>query len=799
MIWSQSLDEHRHHVALVMEALREAHLFCSDKKTHLFLSELEFLGHRISHRGVEADPKKVEKILNWPCPRSASALRSFLGLVRYIASFLPALAEHTAILTPLTTKDCELSFPPWTSAHQLAFDDIKRLVVSRACLTVIDHDALGDNRIFVSCDASDLRTGAMLSFGPSLESSRPVAFESCQLKGAELNYPVHEKELLSIVRALKKWRVELLGVPFTVFTDHRTLENFHRQKDLSRRQARWQEYLAQFDFSIQYIKGEDNIVADALSRTACDTPAPLVEQTKMFSCAVTALSSPGVCAPAPYHLRLAADPSWLDKIRSGYNVDKYCAKLREQVGSLEISESDGLLFVAGRLVIPRVPELREGLFRCAHDVLGHFGFEKSYAVLRHEYYWPNMRKELEEMYIPGCESCQRNKGSTRRPPGPLHPLPVPVGRGDSIAIDFVGKLPDDDGFDCIATVTDRLGADIRLIPTRTDVTAEAFAVQFFDAWYCENGLPLDIVSDRDKLFTSAFWRTLHRLSGVKLKMSTSFHPQTDGSSERTNKTITQALRYHVARNQTGWVCALPRVRFALMNAENASTGFSRFQLHIGRSPRLIPPIVEQHSLDSTPESSHASNVLNQIDVDVLEARDNLFNAKVAQTHAANLHRGPDPVYAVGDKVMMSTMHRRRDYMQRGDNRVAKFMVRWDGPYTILHSHPEFSVYTLDLPAHMHIFPTFHTSLLKPFHANDDALFPSRAHPRPGPVVTENGVEEWEVERILDRRPQGRGFQYLVRWRGYGPDADSWLAGREVEDLEALDQFLEDHPLPVGRV
>ncbi|OJT03284.1 Transposon Tf2-1 polyprotein, partial [Trametes pubescens] len=560
IIWSKSLDEHRHNVELVLQALRDAHLYCSDKKTHLFLTEVDFLGHHISARGVEADPKKIEKILNWPRPRSVADVRAFLGLVRYVANFLPNLAEHTALLTPLTGKDAELEFPEWSPKHQSAFEAIKQLVCSRECLTVIDHQNLGDNRIFVSCDASDLRTGAMLSYGPSLETARPVAFESAQLRAAELNYPVHEKELLAIVRALKKWRVDLLGVPFTVFSDHRTLENFHTQKDLSRRQARWQEFLAQYDFTIKYIRGEDNIAADVLSRadlgddevldvSTCAAVAVIRDATVALR---SVLPEPTVvCAATTGCLRVVSDPTWLTSIREGYGRDKYCTRLREQIGSLGIRETNGLLFVGERLVIPRIRDVREALFRCAHDALGHFGFDKSYAALRDAYHWPNMRKELETMYIPSCEDCQRNKGSTSKPSGPLHPLPVPDGRGEAIAIDFVGKLPEDDGFDCIATITDRLGADMRLIPTRVDVTAEEFAVQFFDHWYCENGLPTEIVSDRDRLFVSAFWKALHVLTGVKVKLSTSFHPQTDGASERTNKTMIQSLRYHVQRNQKG--------------------------------------------------------------------------------------------------------------------------------------------------------------------------------------------------------------------------------------------------------
>ena len=175
-------------------------------------------------------------------------------------------------------------------------------------------------------------------------------------------------------------------------------------------------------------------------------------------------------------------------------------------------------------------------------------------MLRDEYYWPNMCRDLENTYIPACTECQRNKSTTKVPAGPLHPLPVPEQRGNSVAMDFIGPLPVDNRYDCILSLTDRLGsANIRIIPTRTDITAEELAVVFFDNWYCKNGLPLEIISDRDKLFVSKFWRALHALTGVKLRLSSSYHPQTDGSSERTNKTINQLLQYHVSQNQKGWV------------------------------------------------------------------------------------------------------------------------------------------------------------------------------------------------------------------------------------------------------
>jgi hypothetical protein len=112
-------------------------------------------------------------------------------------------------------------------------------------------------------------------------------------------------------------------------------------------------------------------------------------------------------------------------------------------------------------------------------------------------------------------------------------------------MDFIGPLPPDEGFDCILSITDRLHSDICIIPTWTNISAKELAVIFFNNWYCKNSLPLDIISDCNKLFISEFWQALHQLTGVKLKLSSSYHPQTDGVSERSNKTINQSLCYHI--------------------------------------------------------------------------------------------------------------------------------------------------------------------------------------------------------------------------------------------------------------
>jgi hypothetical protein len=155
-----------------------------------------------------------------------------------------------------------------------------------------------------------------------------------------------------------------------------------------------------------------------------------------------------------------------------------------------VHEANSLWYIGDHLLIPRVANICENLSRLAHDCLGHFGVDKSYASLHDAYYWPNMHHNLEQSYIPSCVDCQRNKSQTTKPPGPLHPLPVPESHGDSVILHFIGPLPLDEGFDCILSIMGCLHSDVCIIPTHTTITAEDLAVLFFDHWYCENGLLL---------------------------------------------------------------------------------------------------------------------------------------------------------------------------------------------------------------------------------------------------------------------------------------------------------------------
>ena len=443
---------------------------------HLFCTEINFLGHQTSACSIEGDNKKVEKIVNWPIPKSAMEAWSFLGLVRYLADFLSSLAEYTGILTELTIKEAKKMSPPWTDCYQSTFDSVKNIVISRKCLITIDLTMLPEYKIFVTIYASNKCLGAVLSFGKSWSSAWPVTFDSMTFKGAELNYPVHEKALLAIIRTLKKWWTDLLGSPFFIYTDHKTLENFNTQKDLSCRQARWMELMLQYDAKIVYIKGDDNSVAETLSHLLCEETTDTAERSAQHpyhycedECSSVACISSGL-SHTPWEaataladgleiisvsttLNISTDKLLLQEIWDGYTIDPWCKKLPSTTASWpDLQLRDGLWYVGNQLIIPHTGSLCELLFQLAHDTLGHFGFDKMYGSLRLAYYWPNICHDLEKGYVVLCPECQWNKSSTSKLIGPLHLLPIPDQCGDSVAIDFISPLPEDNSFNCIIGV-----------------------------------------------------------------------------------------------------------------------------------------------------------------------------------------------------------------------------------------------------------------------------------------------------------------------------------------------------------
>jgi len=226
----------------------------------------------------------------------------------------------------------------------------------------------------------------------------------------------------------------------------------------------------------------------------------------------------------------------------------------------------------------------------------------------------------------------------------------------------------------------------------------------------------------------------------------------------------------------------------MMNTVNKSTGFSLFQLRMGCSPHIIPPLVPAKP-SMTVMDIDTWNVIWKLESDVLEAQDNLLKAQILQSTQSNKHCTLKFPFKLGSRVRLSTLHQRNDYKAKGEKRVAKFMPCYDGPYTIIDVDEDHSTVTLNLPNSPNIFPVFHTSEVLPYTESDTSLLHSCCLEEPPPIITPDRHKEYFIDKILDARRQGHGSQYLICWSSYGTEHDEWLLGSELQDCEALDRWL----------
>jgi hypothetical protein len=282
-----------------------------------------------------------------------------------------------------------------------------------------------------------------------------------------------------------------------------------------------------------------------------------------------------------------------------------------------------------------------------------------------------------------------------------------------------------------------------------------------------HGVPESILSDRDPRFTAKFWRAFWSQLGTTLTMSTAYHPQTDGQTERSNRTLEELLRSRINFQQTDWDEHLAAAELAVNNSIQASTGFTPFYLNFGQEVSLpLDQAIANLRPSSNPE---AMDRIRRLKSDLDRAREHIERAQKRQAKYADQHRR-DVIFKVGDSVLLSTDHLK---MVGADKRTPKFASKYIGPFKIKRV-ANANAYELDLPVQMRINPVLNISRLKVYR--DPSSFPSRPSTviRPPPEITlEDGAEQYEVESILARRGSGARSQYLVKWLGYPVWEATW--------------------------
>jgi len=757
-----TLEEHVEHVKKVLKKLQEYRLLIQPDKSEFHVPRTEFLGFIVSGEGIEMDPSKVQDIRDWPTPKSVKEVQSFLGFANFLRKFIKDYSKHTKPLTELTKKE---QIFLWGPEQEEAFQKLKDKFCSGTVLRMFNPEL----PIRVYTDASDFALGACFFQSDDGKTWRPVAYHSRKLTPAELNYEIHDKELMAIIAAFKEWRPWLTGTRFQVevFSDHRNLTSFMSTKELNRRQVRWAENMADYNFCIKHCKGTENGAADALSRR--------IDYQIEGKPTYDALFTERPDGALEYnHPRLSAVTTfrdrWENKIRAHWNTH----------GEQGFETPEGLL------VVPEEMENELILEKHASIAHGHQGIAKTIERITRNYHIKGLRRKVEAV-IKDCQPCNQNKPSRHKPYGLLQPLDPPAGPWQSVTMDFIVKLPRSRDpvsgveYDSILVIVDRSTKQTIFEPTNENITADQLVSIVFRRLISQHGMPQEIITDRGVLFTSELWKTVLARLGSKSKLSTSVHPQTDGQTERMNQSLEQYLRMYVDYGQTNWADLLPMAEFAINSATSDTTRMTPFYANYGYEPTAYHEartlVRESDKGLSRAEQYRKTNEL---------LLSNIAKRNESSKKFANKNRVKGPTLKEGDKVFLlrKNIQTTRPSGKLDQVKLGAFKIkRVIGPVN----------YELQLPKGMKIHPIFHVSLLEPAPPNAELA---------QDITIESDDVDYEVEEIKDLRKFGRQWKYLVKWKEYDDTDNTWEPLKNLkgcpEKVESFHQIPGKPPRPGDR-
>ena len=806
-----NLVDHWKIVKKVMSLLNQAGLKLDPKKCEFATKQTKYLGYVVNvDEGIKVDPEKIVAITLWQAPRDVKGVRSFVGFANFYRNFIRGFTDIVEPLQTLTKKNAIFK---WTNIQQEAFDKLKEMFTSAPILAMWQED----RKTVLETDASGWATGGCLSQYDDSGCLRPVAYFSKKLSPVECNYNIHDKELLAIIRCLNEWRAELIGIqqPFHILTDHKNLKFFMTNRKLTERHVRWSLVLTNFNFKILFRAGKQSDRPDALSRRQQDLPLseedPRLKEREFQLIQNNWITSSSLIAVAdvmtereqivPSGPQLFEDEEIRGLWDKGAKEDEKqfhrlykCLWNNETVFpsdlKLKISLSEcvldarGALCFRNRLWIPNWEPLQTALIQKTHDshLTGHPGRNNTLAILSRSFFWPGMSVMVRK-FCRNCDVCGRAHVWRTKRQGLLHPLPVPDRFHSELSIDFMTDLPARDKNEpaYLMVITDRLLKSVTL-EAMNSMSAEECAERFLNCHFRFHGFPKAVTSDRGSNWVGDFWRHLCKEVNIEQRLSTAFHPETDGSTERMNQEVLAYLRAFISFSQYDWVKVLPVAQLAINNRDNSGSGLSPFFLQHGYHAEPI----QQKSATSNKGSSNAikraENFLNRL----REAQDHaaaaMAAAQMEMEEQANKKREQSPTYRIGDKVWLN--------LKNIPTPQPKKKLAWvNGKYSVLKV---LSPHVVELDVPSKIWPRFHVDLLR--KANEDPL-PSQIidDSQPSPVLIGRGPHakpEQVVEKILRAESfrRGRGWvrRVLVKWKDFAEP--NWEDRSDLEDAEALDKF-----------
>ena len=632
VVWGTTLEEHNQKLVEVFDRLRVQSLKLEPDKCEFLRKEVYFLGYKVTANGVAMDERKVAAINHYPVPTTTKQLKAFLGLAGFYRKFVPRFSHIAAPLHKLTRKNVPYV---WGEEQAAAFQTLKGILCSEPLLQYPDFK----KGFIVTCDASSTGIGSVLSQGP-LGRDLPVAYASRVLTKSEKNYSTIERELLAITWGCKQFRQYIWGRKFTIVTDHKPLTWIFRMNDPHSRIMRMKLKLQEFDYTIVYKRGKENSNSDALSR--------MFSVTEPVEAAVNAVSK-------------EIERSELPSDSEGSEVAEENPK-----GGMESGTQCSTLSEKQKL----------GILKEIHDspLGGHVGINRTYRKLKQFVDWTGMKNDVEN-YIRTCGKCQKNKMTQCHTRMPLVLTDTPSTVFQKCSVDIVGPFNlSGTGYRYILTVQDDLSKFLIAVPLE-DQTAEQVARAFVDHVILIYGIPQIILSDCGSQFLSDTFKSVCKLLGIKRTHSTSFRPQTNGSNERSHKSLIEYIRSYVDTDLSNWDQWVKYATFVHNTTPHSATNYMPFQLLFGRLPNLPgvlqrPPPSTFYAYDSYVKELEAR----------LQSSYNIARQKLESAKAVNKRQYDRRVYVpnfkVGEKVLVKD-----ESVRRG--RSKKLEAPYVGPYEII--------------------------------------------------------------------------------------------------------------------
>ena len=696
LIYSQSLEDHYKHLDQVLSLLEKQKLYAQPQKCEFAPAHMEFCGHIIGNGTLRPMPAKVDAIREWPRPKNVHDVRQFIGLATYYRRFIPGFAKICVPLHELLKEtDATLrqrKFRPirWTVACESAFRKLKDLLVCAPVLIQPDQT----KPFVIETDASEWAIGMVLLQSDANGKLHPVAFDGRKLQGAELNYPVHEKELLAIKEALRLWdRYIDNGTRTTIVTDHASLQYLQTTKTYSKRLARWVDEFQEYDLKIEYRKGSDAVVPDAISRRPDfieDGPANVSKSRPIWD---ASLNITRMVMKVPEEEWLAATEHYLDIKKLPVDkslanaVRKYAPKLSWQELKVPMRATNAVnrqLFFThddGVRAPYLEPVMRGDLLQRLHKEFGHLGYPGLNGVVRPRAWWPTMRQEIEEI-AKNCPNCQVSQGSHKslEREAAQHMVTAGIRPFERWGIDLIGRLPTTpNGNRWIITAIDyATGWPVaKAVPDATEETIGEF---LHEQLFIQYGAPKEIISDNGPNLISGAVRYYLGLLETRHKTTTPYHPRTNGKVENLNGLLGRMLTKYLMNKPTkAWDLYLPQALFAARVHEHAVTGFSPFFLVYGVHPRIPsdgPSSIESPQQDRTAQLQTLSDARTK-------ANELLLNRAIRTNK-------------VRDSLVTKTSFQPGDWVLIRNESGKKFESKWFGPYKVIQSHP-LGTYALSEP------------------------------------------------------------------------------------------------------